>query len=164
MGTFRTIRAATPNDVRAVRSIAMDTGMFTDDDWPDVESVMSDSVRGELEDHHWIVLDDHAGMVVGAAYFAPEPFAHHIWNLYFLGVTPAAQGDGVGGALVAHVESVLRTRGERVLIIETSGVPSFEATREFYRTHGYTEEARIREFYGPGADKVVFWKALYTAP
>jgi hypothetical protein len=55
-----------------------------------------------------------------------------------------------------------REKGERVLIIETSGVPSFEPTRAFYRNHGYAEEARIREFYGPGDDKVVFWKALYT--
>ncbi len=70
--------------------------------------------------------------------------------------------DGSGGKLVAHVEAVLQEKGERVLIIETSGVPSFEPTRAFYRNHGYTEEARIREFYGPGDDKIVFWKALYA--
>jgi ribosomal protein S18 acetylase RimI-like enzyme len=136
--------------------------MFTADDWPAVESVMSDSVRGELEDHQWIVLDDDTGSVAGAAYYAPEPFSNQMWNLYFLGVRPASQGSGVGAALVAHVETVLRARGERVLIIETSGVASFEATREFYRKQGYAEEARIREFYGPGDDKIVFWKALYT--
>jgi ribosomal protein S18 acetylase RimI-like enzyme len=147
-----------------VRTIAIDTGMFSDGDWPDVESVMSDSVRGELADHHWIVLEDDTATVVGAAYYAPEPFSHHMWNLYFLGVRPTSQGDGAGGALVAHVETVLRARGERVLIIETSGVESFEATREFYRKQGYTEEARIREFYGPGDDKIVFWKALHDTP
>jgi hypothetical protein len=49
-----------------------------------------------------------------------------------------------------------------VLIIETSGSDGYEATRRFYRNHGYDEEARIREFYGPSDDKVVFWKALYT--
>jgi GNAT superfamily N-acetyltransferase len=146
-----------------VRSIAIETGLFTADDWPDVESMMSDSLRGELDDHHWIVLEDDEGSVAGAAYYAPEPFSSRMWNLYFLGVRPASQGGGVGAALVAHVETVLRSRGERVLIIETSGVPSFAATREFYRLQGYDEEARIREFYGPGDDKVVFWKALYTA-
>jgi len=32
----------------------------------------------------------------------------------------------------------------------------------FYRDHHYDEEARIRQFYGPADDKVVFWKLLAT--
>jgi GNAT superfamily N-acetyltransferase len=159
-----TIRSAKLADARAVRSIAVDTGLFDQDDWPGVEAIMSDSICGELEDHAWIVVEDGTATVLGAAYYAPEPFSKRMWNLYFLGVLPTAQGDGVGGALVAHVEAVLRARGERVLIIETSGVPSFEATRDFYRKQGYAEEARIREFYGPDDDKIVFWKALYVTP
>ena len=51
-------------------------------------------------------------------------------------------------------------RGERVLLIETSGLGSFERTRDFYRTQGYDDEARIREFYGAGDDKIIFRKAL----
>jgi ribosomal protein S18 acetylase RimI-like enzyme len=46
------------------------------------------------------------------------------------------------------------------LLIETSGVDDFEAQRRFYRGLGYTEEARIRNFYGSGDDKVIFWKSL----
>jgi ribosomal protein S18 acetylase RimI-like enzyme len=40
------------------------------------------------------------------------------------------------------------------------GIPAFERPRAFYRKNGYIEEARIREFYEAGADKVVFWKHL----
>lgn len=29
-----------------------------------------------------------------------------------------------------------------------------------YEDQGYDEEARIRQFYGPEDDKVVFWKSL----
>jgi ribosomal protein S18 acetylase RimI-like enzyme len=158
--TPQSIRAATTDDRTAVRTIAIATGLFDAESWPDVQGIMDDSIAGNLEDHHWIVLEDDAHRVVGAAYYAPEPFSHQMWNMYFLGVLPGHQGDGTGAALVAHVEDVLRARGERVLIIETSGVASFEATRGFYRKQGYDEEARIREFYGPGDDKIVFWKAL----
>ena len=45
-------------------------------------------------------------------------------------------------------------------MIETSSVDSFEPTRAFYRKLGYVEEARVREYYGPGDDKVIFWKLL----
>jgi GNAT superfamily N-acetyltransferase len=162
MKSDETIRAATVDDVSAVREIAIATGLFDEESWPDVEGVMVDSVRGALGDHSWIVLEKPDVGVVAAAYFAPEPFSNQMWNLYFLGVLPGRQGDGSGGALIGYVEGVLREKGERVLIIETSGVDSFEPTRAFYRNRGFDEEARIREFYGPGDDKVVFWKALYA--
>jgi GNAT superfamily N-acetyltransferase len=158
----RKIRLATLDDAPSVQAIAIGTGLFDEESWPGVEEVMLGSVRGEMEDHVWLVLEDGTHQVVAASYYAPEPFSHQMWNMYFLGVLPGRQGDGSGGALVAHVEKVLREKGERILIIETSGVPSFEPTRAFYRNHGYAEEARIREFYGPGDDKVVFWKALYA--
>ena len=40
------------------------------------------------------------------------------------------------------------------------GTQELALTREFYRKNDYTEEARIREFYEPGADKIVYWKHL----
>ena len=45
----------------------------------------------------------------------------------------------------------------------SSSLERFAPTREFYRKHGYDQEARIREFYGPGDHKVVFWKMLNPA-
>jgi ribosomal protein S18 acetylase RimI-like enzyme len=54
----------------------------------------------------------------------------------------------------------LTVRGARVLLVETSGLPSFERTRAFYRKCGYDEEARIRDFYKAGDDKIVYRKML----
>lgn len=158
-----TIRAATLADRSAIRAIAIDTGLFGPDDWVEVESILSSSVRNERSDHLWIVGEDDGDLVIGAAYYAPEPFSSHLWNLYFLGVSPAHQGSGIGAALVAHAEDSVRTRGGRVLIIETSSNDSFARTRHFYLAQGYDEEARIRQFYGADEDKVVFRKALASA-
>lgn len=77
-----------------------------------------------------------------------------------LAVLPAHQGDGVGGALVKRLEDDLRSQGVRVLIADTSGTEAFALTRRFYAKNGYSEEARIRDFWDVGDDKVVFWKAL----
>jgi ribosomal protein S18 acetylase RimI-like enzyme len=47
-----------------------------------------------------------------------------------------------------------------VLIVETSSVGRYDQARHFYRKHGFVEEARVRDYYGHGDDKVVFWKSL----
>lgn len=76
-----------------------------------------------------------------------------------LAVHPRRQRQG-RAALVRHVERELSARGARILLIETSGLGSFERPRAFYRALGYDEEARIRDFYKAGDDKVVFREAL----
>ena len=62
--------------------------------------------------------------------------------------------------LLRYLERRLAKQGGRILLVETAGIPEFERTRDFYRKNGFTEEARIREFYEPGVDKIVFWKRL----
>ena len=61
-----------------------------------------------------------------------------------------------------HVEQDLRSAGARLLLIETSGVPDFAVQRAFYAGLGCHEEARIREFYAAGDDKIVYWKHLQS--
>lgn len=97
---------------------------------------------------------------MAVAYAAPERMTAGTWNLYLIAVHPWHQGRGRGTALLRHVERALAMRGTRVLLVETSGLPAFARTRAFYRTNGYVEEARIREFYAAGEDKVVFREAL----
>lgn len=158
------IRIAARTDVAAIRRIAVTTGLFAADELDGFDEILAGFLDGTLDGHVWLVLerDDE---VIGAAYFAPEPFSDRVFNLYFIGVSPAYQGGGTGGALIADVEQRLRDMGEqvaRILIVETSGLAIFEPTRAFYRKRGFVEEARIREYYGPDDDKVVFWKSLHV--
>lgn len=94
------------------------------------------------------------------AFCAPEPMTDGTWNLYLIAVHKSRQGNGLGSALMQYVEAQLKAAGQRVLLVETSGLPEFERTRKFYDKLGYTREARIRDFYSEGEDKVVFFKKL----
>lgn len=96
-----------------------------------------------------------------AAYCAREPHGDRLWNPLFLSVAPERQG--LGTRLIENVEDQLRSLGRdvaRVLLIETSSTEAYARTRSFYRSLGYDDEARIRQFYGPDDDKIVFWKSL----
>jgi ribosomal protein S18 acetylase RimI-like enzyme len=43
---------------------------------------------------------------------------------------------------------------------ETSGRPQYEPTRAFYERMGYQVAARLKDFYAPGDDKVIFARRL----
>lgn len=153
------IRAATPADTNALMALAAATGMFTPDELEALAGMLDDGLAGRLgEDHVWLVDEDDG--LQGAAYYAPEVMAHDVWNLLFIGVHEAQRRRGRGEALLRHVERSLRERGARLLLVETSGLEAFEPARRFYRKNGFDEEARIREFYRAGEDKIVFRKAL----
>ena len=120
--------------------------------------MLTEYFDGNDNDRFWLTYDD--SEPVGVAYCAPEQYANGTWNLYFIAVHPNRQGEGIGGKLLRYAEQMLLERGGRLLLVETSGLPDFERTQLFYRKNGYDEEARIREFYNVGDDKIIFRKAL----
>ena len=156
------IRYATYDDKKAIMAIANALSLFNPEELEALNDLLTEYFDGKLDsDHFWIIYED--GAIMGVAYYAPESYAYGTWNLYFIAVHPEHQGQGYGTKLLHYVEQVLTKRGERLLLVETSGLQNFERTRAFYRQHGYEEEARIREFYKAGDDKIVFRKALTTA-
>jgi ribosomal protein S18 acetylase RimI-like enzyme len=62
--------------------------------------------------------------------------------------------------MLREVERRLGERGGRLLIVETSSRESYVGTRRFYETRGYHEAARVRSFYAPLDDRVVYTKRL----
>jgi ribosomal protein S18 acetylase RimI-like enzyme len=77
-----------------------------------------------------------------------------------IGVRRDRHRQGRGTALLRHVEEDLRTRGQRLLLVETSALPAFDRARAFYLASGYDEEARVRDYFGAGDDMVLFRRAL----
>jgi ribosomal protein S18 acetylase RimI-like enzyme len=113
---------------------------------------------GETGAHRWIVFDD--GTVQAAAYYRPEPLTEGTWNVLMIAVDPAEHGCGIGTQLMRFIEQELAGEGIRVLLVETSGTADFKRTRGFYDMLGYEREARIRDYYAEGDDKVIFRKAF----
>lgn len=100
--------------------------------------------------------------LVGYACSGPTPATEGTFDLYWLAVDAAAQGKGIGTTLVREVERELRDRGARMLLVETSSRPDYSNTRAFYARCGYTEAARIRDFYAPADDRIMLTTRLTT--
>lgn len=123
-----------------------------------MEDMTSPYLARETDSQRWIVFDD--GEIRGVAYYVLEAMTEGTWNVLMIAVYPPAHGRGIGSALMRFIEDELARQGERILLVETSGLPEFKRTRGFYDMLGYDREARIREFYAVGDDKIVFRKAL----
>ncbi len=153
------IRSAKPDDIEIIKSLAVETELFTEDDAVFIGETLNQHFAAELgDDHFWVTYDDNG--VIGVAYYAPEPMTDGVWNLYMLAVHPDSHGQGIGSRLVKYVEQAITSHNARLLLIETSGLDSFERTRSFYDKCGYDLEARIRDYYAEGDDKIIFRKSL----
>jgi len=153
------IRPTTSNDTTALLALAEATGLFEPDQLKELGEMLIDYSSGNDDSDRFWFTDDDDGPV-GIAYCELEPMTDRTWNLQLIAIHPDRQGQGRGAALLRHVEQMLTVRGGRVLLVETSGLPSFARTRAFYVKCKFEEEARIRDFYATGDDKVVFRKLL----
>lgn len=151
-GVVRPLRSA---DLAAVKSVIDRCGLFPS---ALLDDIAAEFLAGAGTPDKWLVHDD--GAVTAVAYCAPERMTEGTWNLLLIAVDPARQGSGVGTSIMRHVEQELAASGWHLLLVETSGLPEFARTRQFYRGLGYEEEARIRDFYREGEDKIVFRKAI----
>lgn len=153
------IRPIAPDDTTALIALADATGLFEPNQLEELGEMLSDYFGGDSDSDRFWIADDDSGLV-GVAYCETERMTDRTWNLQLIAIRPDRQGQGRGTALLRYVEQTLVERGGRMLLVETSGTPEFEHTRAFYRKCGYDEEARIRDFYTEGADKIVYRKAL----
>lgn len=159
--TFRTRLHA--DDELRVRRIADATGFFR----PDEVDVACELVRdrlahGPLSGYEFVLADGADGNLIGYACFGPIACTIGGVDLYWIIVEPAAQGKGLGRAIMAEVEHRATESGGRRIYIETSSLPKYAPTQRFYGRCGYALEARLPDFYQPGDDKLIYCKSLQT--
>ena len=107
-----------------------------------------------------VAASDENAPAMGAAYYTPEIMAQGVMNLLFIGVDPSARRQGFGAALLSEFEDAAAASKSRLAIIETASDEMFSPAWALYRSHGYDEEARVRDFFDEGLDKLVFRKRL----
>ena len=155
MSVNTNIRAVTAEDLPALKTAIAANDLFPAEM---LDDMMSDYFNNFDSNDIWFTYVQDEPIAVG--YCAPEKMTEGTWNLYLIAVHPKHQGLGYGTSMMKYIEQLLSDRGDRILLIETSGLDDFKKTRSFYRRCGYEEEARIREFYQAGEDKIVFRKSL----
>ena len=150
------IRLVTKEDIPHLRNILDSVELFPSE-------MLADMIQDYLENPEsediWFTAED-SGTPISIGYCTPEILTEGTFNLIAIGVKEDLQSKGIGSKMIHFLEDLLRTKGSRILIVETSGGDDFIATRHFYEKLGYTKEAEIRDFWKEGESKVIYWKKL----
>lgn len=96
--------------------------------------------------------------VVGYVCYGPTPLTEGTWDMYWLAVSPEMQGKHLGKTLLAYAEDGVKKAGGRLLLVETSSLPGYEKTRNFYCFNNYQLVAEIADFYSIGDDLLIYEK------
>jgi len=154
------IRPLRRSDREPLRLLLEETGVFTADE-VGIALELIDIVLGKPEQNDYVIfVYEEAGVVTGYYCIGPTPATQGTYDLYWIAVAPAAHGRGIGGLLDEHAAEMIRSRGGRLVIAETSSRSQYDATRRFYIHRSYTEVARIPGYYRPDDDLVVYGKYL----
>jgi len=110
------------------------------------------------KDYTVVVVEDESFQVIGFMSFGPAPITEGVYNLYWIAVHPRARAKGHGRELVAWLMKNVQDISARMVLVETSSSAQYKPTREFYRSLGFKEVSRVRDFYRPGDDRITYIK------
>lgn len=150
------MRPYTPADDDAVADLVVAAGLFTREE----ADFIAEGALG-AGDATCVVEDAPDGHgLASVLFYRPEEASDRGYDLTMIAVRPDLQGGGRGAALMRYAEDDLRQRGQRLLVVRTSGTTQYSRTRDFYRGLGYTEHGRIPDYWSDGDDLVTFTKRL----
>lgn len=136
------------------------TGFFRADELEIAREVLDTSIAKGEHGHYQTFVAEANGEPAGWVSFGSIACTLGTYDIYWIAVSPAHQHAGIGRSLMAHAEQLIRQRSGRNIIIETSGRDVYARSRAFYLKIGYREAARLKDFYAPNDDKIIFMKAL----
>jgi ribosomal protein S18 acetylase RimI-like enzyme len=147
-------------DRAALRRLVAATGVFSAEEKAIALELLEERLVRKRRSTYEFFFAEHGGELVGYCCFGRVPLTQRSYDLYWIAVAPAAEGRGIGRALMRLVEDTLAARGGGDLYIETSSRGAYRRTRRFYRAAGYRQAARLRDFYAPGDHKIMFCKTI----
>ncbi|HEX3600392.1 MAG TPA: GNAT family N-acetyltransferase, partial [Lacipirellulaceae bacterium] len=147
-------------DREAVRSIVERTDFFRPDEIDVAVELVDERLKRGVASGYHFVFAEASGQLVGYSCFGPIACALASFDLYWIAVVPASQGQGLGRLVMNAVERQIAAAGGRRIYIDTSGQPKYAPTRSFYERTGFRCEARLVDFYAAGDDRLIFSKAV----
>jgi len=149
-----------PEDIEHVREIVVSTGFFYDFEIPVAVELVEDRIAEGEESGYFFIFAEVEGKTVSYSCYGPIAGTDAGYDLYWIVTHNDYRGLGIGKKLLDETHKVVKNRGGRYIIAETSSLEKYTPTRQFYEKNNYDKEAIIKDFYLTGDDKVIYVKRL----
>jgi ribosomal protein S18 acetylase RimI-like enzyme len=155
------IRKLLKGDRDVIKRILTDTSHFNEEEIK-IALELIDIYLKDANQKDYIIYVYETGDRKTAGYicYGKRPLTDWTYDLYWIAVDPNIHGKGIGSALVKHMEDDLKSRGGKIVLIETSGKAEYENERKFYLKNGCEVQTVIKDFYRSGDDLYVYRKYL----
>ncbi|MCE9522001.1 MAG: GNAT family N-acetyltransferase [Alphaproteobacteria bacterium] len=159
--TSRTFRSKPQaGDPQAVRRLVTDAEVFSGIEigWA-AELVEETLKRGRAAGYHFLFADG-IDDLEGYTCFGPIDGTQNRFDLYWIVVSPKAQGKGLGKRLLAETMHAARALDAQHMFIDTSTRPDYAPARALYEALGFAHMGTLVDFYSDGDGKALFGRKL----
>lgn len=148
------------SDSAAVRRLVCDTKVFSavEVGWA-VELVDETLKRGPATGYHFLFADG-TETLDGYTCFGPIDGTDNRFDLYWVVVSPAAQGRGLGKRLLGESMNAARKLDAAHMFIDTSTRADYAPARALYEALGFEHMGTLVDFYSDGDGKALFGRKL----
>lgn len=143
-----------------VMRILQNTPEFKPSEVTIAEELIDSYLDDLLQSGYYVLVAEVDQSVSGYVCFGPTPLTEGTWDIYWIAVSRDRQNQGIGKVLMTSAETRINSDKGRLVLIETSSIPEYDKTRNFYLSQGYEVVCQIPDFYAPGDDKIVYQKRL----
>ncbi len=157
------IRPLIHDDREKIKNILIDTNNFNDDEVSIALELLDVYLNNPEQKDYEIFVDvnnENTSELNGYVCIGPRPLTEGTYDLYWIAVNPKIQSKGVGSKLVLYIEEHIKNKGGYLILIETSGKPSYEKERKFYEKNNYSKAVELAHFYKRDDSLVIYSKYL----
>jgi ribosomal protein S18 acetylase RimI-like enzyme len=150
------------SDTEHIRKLVDSSGFFSMEEIDIAVELVEENLSEGKESGYCFLFAENSDDIIGYTCFGPVPNTINSYDIYWIVVHNDFRRLGIGKALIAMTEGLIEKQGGQRIYIDTSSRDQYRTTRLFYDTCGYREKAIVKDFYGPGEDKVIYAKIIHS--
>lgn len=155
------IRKLKMEDKQKLEKILVNTQNFNEDELGVAIELIDTYINVRNGGGYEIFVDEgEGGILNGYVCIGQRPLTKYTYDLYWIAVNPKVQSKGIGSGLIKYIEEHIKNKGGKLILIETSGKPSYEKERKFYEKNLYNKITEIKDFYDEEDSLVIYGKYI----
>lgn len=150
-------------DRERIKKLVTQTLFFTPSEVAIAIELIDDKLaKGDNSEYIFLMAqqNEDPNSLVGYCCYGFIPGTQSSYHLYWIVVDKNKQNQKVGKQLLEHLEKKIIKKGGTRIYAETSGRELYLPTHQFYLRNHFILEARLKDYFSPNDDELIFSKVL----